>query len=244
MAYELYYWPGIQGRGEFVRLTLEEAGAEYIDVARGPAGKGQGASAMLGLLEDDGLERPPFAPPFLKHGDLIIGQTAAILLYLGARHGLAPQEEAGRLWTHQIQLTIADLVMEAHDSHHPISVNLYYEEQKREAARRAKDFRESRMAKFLGWFDQVLLRNPEGDSYLVGSSVTYADLSLFQAVCGLCYAFPRSTERVLANAPRVAALHERISRRPRIAAYLGSGRRIAFNEDGIFRRYPELDDAS
>jgi glutathione S-transferase len=186
MAYELYYWPTIQGRGEFVRLALEEAGADYVDVARGP----KGVSAMMRLMES--AAHPPLAPPFLKDGDAIIGQTAAILLYLGARHGLAPKDPAGGLWTHQIQLTISDLVAEAHDTHHPVGTDLYYEDQKQEALQRAAGFRDSRIPKFLGWFETILARNPSGDAYLVGDALTYADLSLFQAVEGLAYAFPNA----------------------------------------------------
>jgi glutathione S-transferase len=235
MAYELYYWPTIQGRGEFVRLALEEAGADYIDVAR----ESEGVAVMLRMMEH--AEHPPFAPPFLKDGDVVIGQTAAILLYLGARHGLAPKDPAGGLWTHQIQLTIADLVNEAHDTHHPVAVSLYYEDQKEEALRRAQEFRDNRIPKFLAWFEQVLARNPEGDAHLVGRVLTYADLSMFQVMEGLSYAFPKTMTRALKHAPRVAALHRAVMARPRIKAYLASPRRIPFNEEGIFRRYPELD---
>ncbi|MDA8230392.1 MAG: glutathione S-transferase [Magnetospirillum sp.] len=236
MAYELFYWPDIQGRGEFVRLALEEAGAEYVDVARSG-----GLGAMMALMEGEGVERPPFAPPFLRDGDVLVGQTAAILFYLGPRLGLAPSGEEGRLWTHQIQLTIADLVAETHDTHHPISGGLYYEDQKPEAARRAKDFRRERIPRFLGWFETVLARNPAGSGYLVGAGLTYADLSLFQVVEGLTYAFPRAAKRAMRHTPRVAALHARVAERPRIRAYLDSGRRLPFSEEGIFRRYPELD---
>ncbi|WOJ90966.1 glutathione S-transferase [Methylocapsa polymorpha] len=237
MAYELYYWPGIQGRGEFVRLTLEEAGADYIDIARGA----DGVDALMAFLERQDIVHPPFAAPFLKDGDILIGQTSAILLYLGDRLGLAPKDEAQRLWTHQIQLTIADLVAEVHDTHHPLSGELYYEEQKPEALRRAKHFREERIPKFLSWFEKILVRNPDGDAHLVGRAVTYADLSLFQLVEGLLYAFPRRMKRTLGEAPRVAALHKAVAQRPRIRAYLDSDRRLAFNEEGIFRHYPELD---
>jgi glutathione S-transferase len=236
MAYELYYWPTIQGRGEFVRLALEEAGADYTDVARE-----RGVDAMLSLWDAQDTSRPPFAPPFLKHGTKLIGQTAAILHFLGTKHGLAPKEEGARLWTHQLQLTIADLVNEVHDTHHPLSAELYYEEQKREAALRAKHFRESRLLKFLGWFEQVLERNPRGRSHLVGARLTYADLSLFQVVEGLRYAFPMATERATARCPCVVALNAAVAQRPRVASYLASPRRIPFSEEGIFRSYPELD---
>jgi glutathione S-transferase len=241
MAYELYYWPGIQGRGEFVRLALEEAGADYIDVARKPESEGGGASAIMAFLEQEDIACPPFAAPFLKDGNTVIGQTANILFYLGPRHGLAPSDEARRLWVHQIQLTIADLVGEAHDVHHPISGDLYYEDQKPEAMRRARHFRQDRIPKYLIWFERILSRNPDGPAQLAGSAVTYADLSLFQLVEGLVYAFPRTMKQVLAEAPRVSALRRSIAQRPRIRAYLASNRRIAFNEQGIFRHYPELD---
>lgn len=242
MAYQLFYWPTIQGRGEFVRLALEQAGAAYEDVARGQ-GPGRGVRALMKLMTDEVAARPPFAPPFLKDGDVVVAQTAAILFYLGPRLELAPPDEEGRLWTHQIQLTLADLVAEAHDTHHPIDVGLYYDDQKPEAARRAASFRRDRIPKFLGWLEQVLVRNPAGEGWLVGADVTYADLSAFQVVEGLRYAFPRAAEAALGAAPRLVALAERVRALPNIAAYLASPRRIPFNEQGIFRRYPELDGA-
>ena len=235
MRYELYYWPSIQGRGEFVRLALEEATADYIDVAR----RKSGMAAMMRLLDARRIEHPSFAPPFLKAGGLLIGQTANILLYLGGRHGLAARGEAARLWTNQLQLTIADFVAEAHDTHHPIAAGLYYEQQRAPAKRRAADFLKNRAPKFLPYFEQVLQR--AGGPYLLGRTVTYADLSLFQVVAGLRYAFPKAMRRLEKKVPRVIALHERVSERPRIAAYLASPRRIAFNQSGIFRHYPELD---
>jgi len=237
MRYELYYWPEIQGRGEFVRLALEEAGVAYVDVARRPGG----TASMLKLLDGGAVDRPPYAPPFLRAGKLLIGQTANILSYLGAQHGLAPAAAAGRLWTQQLQLTIADLVDEAHDTHHPIASSLYYEDQRKEAKRRTADFLANRVPKYLGYFEDVLAHNRAGDKHLVGGRLTYADLSLFQIVAGLRYAFPRATARIERRHPRVVALHERVARRPRIAAYLASKRRIPFNEMGIFRHYPELD---
>jgi len=240
MAYELYYWPSIQGRGEFVRLALEEAGAAYVDVAR-ETGKTAGVGAMLELLDGVRIAHPPFAPPFLRSGDLIIGQTANILLFLGARHGLAPRTEGGRMWTNQLQLIIADAVQEVHDTHHPIAGSLYYEDQRKEARRRAADFVKARAPKYLGYFERVLARNPRGDKYLVGARSTYADLSLFQLIEGLRYAFPRAMARLERRLPLAIALHDRVAARPRIAAYLASGRRIPFNEDGIFRHYKELD---
>lgn len=243
MAYELHYWPTIQGRGEFVRLALEAAGADYVDVVRGPEGEkaGQGLAAMMRVMESPEVQRPPFAPPFLVHGKVIVGQTAAILLYLGPRLGLVGRSEIQRVWTHQLQLTIADVVAEAHDTHHPIATGLYYEDQKPEAARRAKEFREARVPKFLAWFESVLVRNPRGSRCLVGGRLSYADLSLFQLVEGLQYAFPKASRRALKKVPNVAALHASVAQHRRVAAYLASERRIAFNEEGIFRRYPELD---
>ena len=239
MRYELYYWPSIQGRGEFVRLALEAAGAAYVDVARRPAKHG-GVPALLKLLNGRALKHPPFSPPILKAGKLIIAQTANILFYLGGRHRLAPKDEAGRLWVHQLQLTLADFLGEIHDTHHPIAGSLYYEEQKKEAARRAANFVRARAPKYLGYFERVLARN-HSNKHLVGKSLSYADLSLFQVVAGLHYAFPRMMRRLGKKHPRVMALHDAVARRPKIAAYLASRRRIPFNQQGIFRRYPELD---
>ena len=241
MAYLFYYWPGIQGRGEFVRLALEAAGADYVDVARGSEADGLGVPALHDLLGEAGIVNPPFAPPFLKDGRLLIGQTAAILLHLGERHRLAPARTAGRLWTHQIQLTVADLVDEAHDVHHPIASALYYEDQKAAAAKRAKDFRRHRIPKYIDWFERILADNPKAKGCLVGSRLTYADLSLFQVIDGLRYAFPRAMKRVLKGAPLVVAHYQATAERRRVAAYLASERRLPFNESGIFRHYPELD---
>ena len=245
MAYELHYWPGIQGRGEFVRLALETAGAAYVDVARGEADQGAGLPSMLRFMEDASVRRPPFACPFLVDGKKVIGQTAAILLYLGPRLKLAPAGEGDRLWVHQIQLTLADLVVEAHDLHHPIASGLYYEDQKAEALRRAQDFRRNRLPKFLVWCEAVLERNAGNAQRevprLVGARLTYADLSLFQVVDGLLYALPKATRRVLRKAPLVTALHAGVPRQRRLAAYLASERRLPFNEQDVFRCYPELD---
>jgi len=238
MSYELYYWPTIQGRGEFVRLALEEIGANYADVARQP-GKRGGVPKMLTYLDGARVEHPPFAPPFLRAGRLVIGQTANILLFLGMRHGLAPRNDAGRLWTHQLQLTIADFVVEIHDTHHPIAGGLYYEDQRREAKRRTADFLKNRAPKFVSYFERVL--EGSAGTYLLGRKLTYADLSLFQIAAGLRYAFPKAMARLEKKLPRVVALHDAVAKRPRIAAYLASKRRIAFNQQGIFRHYKELD---
>jgi glutathione S-transferase len=240
MNYQLYYWPTIQGRGEFVRLALEEAGAPYRDVAR-ESGRGAGVPALLALMTGRRLARPPFAPPFLKAGQLVIGQTANILQFLGARHRLAPREEGGRLWVHQLQLTVTDFVAEIHDTHHPISGNLYFREQRKEARRRSADFLKNRAPKFLGYFEDVMARNGRQARFLLGARLSYADLSVFQVIAGLGYAFPDASTKFARKYRRLFALHERVRERPRIAAYLGSPRRIPFNNDGIFRHYPELD---
>jgi glutathione S-transferase len=239
MRYELFYWSTIQGRGEFVRLALEEGGADYVDVARRSERSGMGMAAMFRMMESEGLSHLPFAPPFLRAGEQVIAQTANILLFLGPRLGLAPDDEAGRLWVHQLQLTIADLVAEAHDTHHPIGVDLYYEEQKDEALRRAENFTSSRMPKFFDYFEAVLQRS-QGE-WLAGEDLSYADLSLFQAIEGLRYAFPRTMKRLEPGYPLLVSLHARVAKRRRIQGYLKSKRRIPFNNDDLFRHYPELD---
>lgn len=238
MRYELFYWPSIQGRGEFVRLALEEAGADYLDVVR-RRGRGLGISAMMVLMEE--LERPPFAPPFLRAGKLVVAQTANILQYLGPRLGLVPKAEAGRLWAHQLQLTVEDFVATIHDTHHPIAGSLYYHQQKPEARRRARYFMAERAPKFLHYFERVLAGNPATKGNTVGRGLSYVDLSLFQLVAGLRYAFPETMKRLEPKLPYLTTLHARIAQRPNIAAYLASPRRIPFNEDGIFRHYPELE---
>jgi glutathione S-transferase len=237
MRYELFYWPSIQGRGEFIRLALEEAGADYRDVAR----ERGGMDAMTALMEDPTLQRRPFAPPFLRAGKQVIAQTANVLHFLGPRLGLAPRTEAGRLWVHQLQLTVEDLVIDIHDTHHPVAMSLYYEDQKREARRRAGFFTGERAPELLGYFEDVLRRNAGGRGYMIGRSLSYVDLSMFQIVEGLRFAFPKMMRRLEPQIPGLAALHERVAQRPNVAAYLASERRLAFNQDGIFRHYPELD---
>jgi glutathione S-transferase len=244
MSYQLHYWPTIQGRGEFVRLALEAAGTPYVDVARGSA-QGQGTRAMTRHLEGKDVARPPFACPFLVDGKRVIAQTAAILMYLGPRLKLVGASEYDQLWTHQIQLTIADFITEVHDVHHPLGSGLYYEDQKKEALRRAAEFRASRLPKFMAWFEAILERNPRNAgrefSHLVASRLSYADLSLFQVVAGLQYAFPKASRKVFRKTPRVLAVHEGVQGHKRVAVYLASQRRIPFNSEGIFRNYPELD---
>ena len=227
MRYELYYWPSIQGRGEFIRLALEDAGADYVDVARRP----KGMQAMMRMMESRALKKRPFAPPFLRAGELVIAHTALILHWLAPRLGLAPKSEAARLWLHQQQLTISDWLVEVHDTHHPVGAGLYYEDQKPESRRRAADFRKARLPKFMDYFER--LARPR--------TTTYLDLSLFQMVEGLRYAFPRTMGKLERKYPKLIALHDRITERPRLAAYLASKRRIPFNQQGIFRHYAALD---
>ncbi|WP_084396395.1 glutathione S-transferase [Henriciella aquimarina] len=226
MTYTLHYWQGVPGRGEYVRLAFEEAGVAYTD-----------QSPDWGAGHDD---TPSFAPPFLTDGEVTVGQTAAILHYLGPKLGLVPEDARLALWTHQIQLTVADLVVEAHDTHHPLGPGAYYEDQKAEAKTRAQAFRDSRLPKFLDWFEEILTQNPAGDTWLVGDALTYADLSLFHSLEGLDHAFPKAMKRLEGDYPKARALQARVRERPNIAAYLKSDRRQPFGE-GIFRHYPELD---
>lgn len=236
-SYELYYWPSIQGRGEFVRLALEYAGAPYVDVARSE--KSGGVGAMMKIMNERKNAVFPFAPPFLKNGKFLIAQTANILFYLGPRLGLAPKNEETRLTIHQHELTISDLVVEAHDTHHPLSGSLYYEDQKPEAKVRSKKFITERIPKYLSYFEDALVKN--GGKHLVGTKMTYVDLSTFQVVAGLTYAFPKAMKKIGKKFPKVLALHERVATEKKLSDYFLSGRRIPFNEDGIFRHYPELD---
>ena len=243
MTYRLYYWPGIQGRGEFIRLALEEAGADYVDVARGDESHGQGVPALMALLKDHAAAEPPFAPPFLKDGEMVVSQVANILQHLAPKLGLAPEGEALGRFAHGLQLTIADVVAEVHDTHHPLSASSYYEDQKDAAKARSADFIRNRMPKYLGYFERVLENNPKGSDQAVGDGLTTVDLSLFQLVAGLAYAFPKATADFAKPYPKLGALRAAVARRPNIARYLASDRRLAFNEQGIFRHYPELDRA-
>lgn len=240
--YELYYWPGIQGRGELIRLAFHEAGAPYVDVARLPKNKGGGIQPIQRFMRGEEPGYPPFAPPILKVGDLVLAQVAVILSYLGPRLGLVPEDDAFRARALQLQLTIADLVSEVHDTHHPISVALTYEDQQPEAKKRAHPFVTQRLPRFLGFFEDVLARSTEsGGRHLVGAGLTYVDLSMFQVLRGLAYAFPNGLARVRPSIPRLLDLEAHVAARPRIAAYLASPDRLPFNQQGIFRHYPELD---
>ena len=240
--YELIYWPGIPGRGEFVRLAFEFSGVPYVDLARVPAADGGGAAAVNALLESKAAVLTPFAVPALRHGERVVSHTAAILQYLGPRLGLVPDDEDSRLRAHQLELTITDFAAETHDAHHPIATALYYEDQKGEALRRAPFFVRDRIPKFFRYFERALDSNPNGGGrYLVGTKRSYPDLSFFQMFAGLRYAFPRAMAGHSTSFPRLVALHDSVAKEPRIAAYLASERRQAFNPHGLFRHYPELD---
>src|SRR5262249_21496870 len=217
MRYELYYQPSIQGRGEFVRLPLEDAGAASVAVARDPS---FGRPGITKFLEDQSLQHPPFAPPFLKAGKLLISQTANILQFLAPRLGLVPKNETTRIWANQLQLTIADWLYEAGQTHHPIANVLYYEEQSAEGKKRGAHFTANRIPKFLAYFERILKVNVnvKAGDFLLGKRVAYVDLSLFQMIEGLRYAFPKTMERLEPQHPLVIAVHDRVKARPRIAA--------------------------
>ena len=240
MSFQLYYWPTIQGRGEFVRLAFEAAGAEYVDVARLAKSRGGGVAAMMKLM-DGNAERPPFALPFVVSGDDVVAQTANILAWLGPKLKLVPAGEASRRWAQQLQMTVGDFVDEIHDTHHPIASHLYYDDQKREAKKRSAAFIQLRLPKYLGYFERVLASNPAGSGHMVGKALSYVDLSIFQLIAGLRYAFPTAMSQLEAGYPHLVTLHEEVSKRQYVARYLASKRRIAFNQLGIFRHYPALD---
>lgn len=225
MRYELYYWPGLQGRGEFVRLVLEDRGAEYVDVAREPGGM----KKLLHAVEHGLGGQAPYAPPILRAGKLVLAQTANITRYLGETLGLAGTSEQDRLRAATIALTVADIVLEAHDTHHPITPEKAYETQKAAAKKRAQAFRADRLPQWSAWIERAI--KP--------TTVTYAELALFQLLCGLEYAFPNAMKKQ--KIPAWRKLRDRVAARPKLAAYLASPRRIPFNETGIFRHYPELD---
>jgi len=235
MSYKLWYWPDIQGRGEFVRLALEAAGIEYEDCARDV-----GADGLLADLNGR-TGRTPFAPPYLDIDGMTIAQVADILLYLGDLHGLTPSRIADRYWIHQLQLTVADLVAEVHNVHHPVDGQAYYDEQRPEAARAAAQFRDARLPKFLGHFDDAVEANP--GEWLIDHRWTYADTSLFQIVEGLRYMFPLRMATLEPEYPALVQIHDQVAKLPGIKAYLKSDRRVPFSTDGIFRHYPELDAA-
>lgn len=236
MAYDLWYWPGVQGRGEFVRLPMEAAGIAYRDRART-----DGDAAMMADMEQRAGRGGPFAPPYLVADGVAVAQVANILLFLGDSHDIAPKAAAERYWLHQLQLTIADMVAEVHNVHHPVAVSAYYDDQKAEAARAAAQFRDERMPKFLRHFEAAAKSRP-GD-WLIGGRWSYADCSLFQLVEGLRNMFPERMATLERDCPGLLRIHRLVSELPGIRDYLRSDRRIAFNTDGIFRHYPELDAA-
>jgi glutathione S-transferase len=240
MTYELYYWPGIQGRGEFVRLALEEAGVRYIDAALLPEAEGGGVPSILRVLEGKGARRPPFAPPILRVRRQYIAQTPNILLFLGERLRLAPADEQGKLWTHQLQLTVLDFYQEIFHTHHPLGDGYAYEEQRSAAKRRTKDFLAARLPKYLDYFERIVKLNAHAP-WMVGARLSYVDLSMAQVVAGLQYAFPTASRRAFRRRPRLLALRDAVFARPRIARYVTSGRRLPFNNEDLFRHYPALD---
>lgn len=243
MTFELFYWPGLQGRGEFVRLAFEATGTPYVDIVQGDA-PGQGMDGLILTMDAPACANPPFAPPFLRVGDELIGQTANILAYLGPQLGLVGESPRARRWVNQLQLTLADLVDEVHDAHHPIASRLYYSQQRTEARKRTADLIEYRLPKFFTYFERVLANNPQASGWLAEAAMSYADLSLFQVIAGLDYAFPRAMSGFSKAFPRCRAVHDAVARVPRVAAYLKSPRRIPFNTTGIFRHYKALDRVS
>ena len=235
-SYDLWYWPSIQGRGEFVRLALEAKGIPYRDRARA-----DGADALLADLSGhSGIK--PFAPPYLVASDgFVIGQVAHILAWLADRHDLGAGELATDLQLIMLQLTITDIVAEVHNVHHPVAGSLYYADQKDAAHEAAKHFRQERMPKYFGYFEDALGQN--GGPFVLGAKWSHVDTSLFQLVEGLRYMLPQSMAVLEPKYPKLVACRDAIAQMPAIVAYLASERRIPFNQDGIFRHYPELDAA-
>jgi glutathione S-transferase len=238
-VYKLYYWPFLPGRGEIVRLILEAAGVDYVDVGRLPESEGGGVAPIRAFYGGAGGGYPCFAPPILEHGELTLAQLPVIARYIAEREGLAPGDDGGRAHAQQIFLTLGDVLAEAHDVHHPISPALYYEDQKEAAVEAARVFGAQRLPKWVAYFSRVLEHN--GGGWLVGDRLSYADLAFLQVYDGLAWAMPRAVAAALESAPALPGLRDRVAAAPRIADYLASGRRPAFNNDGIFRHYPELD---
>lgn len=231
--YDLYYWPVLPGRGEVIRMILEDAGVAYRDVARD-----EGFAAITAVREGALGEPRPYAPPVLKHGDLVLSQSAVIARYLGERHGLASSDERGRLLTQQHFLGWSDLMAETHETHHPIAVGLHYEEQRDAAKERAHHFLANRLGSWLDHFERIV---SHGEGHQVPGVMTYADFMARFVIRGIEYAFPSTFDRHRPQIPSLLSLTERVEARPALAAYLVSDRCLAFNEHGIFRHYPELD---
>lgn len=235
MSYDLWYWPSIQGRGEFVRLALEAAGVDYRDRARE-----EGADALVADMNArEGIR--PFAPPYLVDGEVAIAQTAQILSWLGQHHGFGAADETTKLRLEMLQWTVSDFTAEIHNVHHPIAGDLYYSDQKDAAKQAARSFREERIPKFLTYFEDALSAND--GPFVLGEAWCHVDTSLFQIVEGLRYAFPERMKAVEGDYPHLITCRDAVADLDGIACYLASDRRIAFNEDGIFRQYPELDAA-
>ena len=235
--FKLIYWPGNPGRGEFVRLAFEATGTPYEDTALT-----QSAQEVLTTVDPQRQLKDRdvhFAVPVLKHGDFSIGQTSAILAYIGPIIGLSPKDDQGKAKVNQIQLTIADFTVEAHDTHHPIGKMQYYEDQKEEALKKAIDFVDNRLPKFLDYFERQITANGN-EPWLYGNTMTYADTSLLEVISGLLYAFPKCVEEQKSKAPKVFALYDAVRNHEKIKAYLASERRQKYNM-GVFRYYAELD---
>lgn len=238
-AYQLVYWPTLPGRGEYIRLLFEVTSTPYVELARRPSESGGGVATILHYMKGDAPGLPPLAPPILVHGEVVLAQVANICLYLAPRLGLVPDGERARVEANQLQLTIADLVAEAHDTHHPVAKAKYYEDQMPEARMYAQGFVTHRLGKFLGYFERVL--SFRGTGHLVGDALSYVDVSLAHTVDGLTFAFPRAMAQLADGLPQVHALRAKVNALPALVAYRASDRCLPFNSDGIFRRYPELD---
>ncbi|HHO51810.1 MAG TPA: glutathione S-transferase [Deltaproteobacteria bacterium] len=232
MKMSLYYWPMIPGRGEFVRLVLEAAGVEYVDV-----GRIEGVPAVLDAVRGSLGGRPHRALPILVDGEEVLSQTPVICTYLAEAYGLAPGREH-RWGALTLLLTAMDLVTEAHDVHHPVSSRLRYEDQQPEARRAAELFVRERLPSFLAHLEGVCRDNPQSD-WMIGGRLSHVDLVVEQLLRGLEHAFPAAMAS--APIPGLRALAAAAASLPRIAAYRASERCIPFNRDGLFRAYPELD---
>jgi len=241
MAYELYYWPFIPGRGEPVRLTFAFGGVAYRDVAREAPSPKEGAEILVSFNEGERSEGHPFAPPYLivdEDGERTLHWQSAHLCDLVARReGLV--DEANASYAASLVLTLADLMDEAHDTHHPLATGLYYEEQKDAAKVRAGYFWENRIPKYLGFFEH----HASDAGTLVGEATSHVDAIAWHVLEGLHYAFPKAMASYAGRWPKLEALRACVPQHPSLGAYIASDDRMAFNEQGIFRRYPELDDA-
>ncbi|KAK4058824.1 hypothetical protein OIO90_000270 [Microbotryomycetes sp. JL221] len=249
--FEVVYHAGIPGRAEFVRLMFEATGVTYRDA---PQEDGQDCIIpyVTGNFADHDKNPLPFAVPVLRHNDVVISQVPNIVLYLSSRlppidldgestntaQTPAPLHDLSTFhWLEQL-MTILDMNNEVHETHHPIDIRLYYEDQKAEAQKRAQAFREARIPKFLGNFENNIKKHTSG---FLNEKVSPADLALFHMVEGILFAFPERINQVKSEFPHVFKLRDTIKSSRRIQAYINSGRRIPFNNYGIFRHYTELD---